>query len=481
MKMAAAADRDRLVFVLSELDENGKIQNRPLLFREAPDLDLSSVRTITLAHDRELKDNIQYQIVRFNREHDDIQVTTLDYSSYNTSENLTGGSWKLATDMLNGLVKPDVVFGYWTLDSIEQLMRKGLTVDLGPYMDADPEVNRKTVVGCVLRSFDNGNGGYWGITPYFDLETVVGMRSVLGAYADGWDLEGFLDFAENLPSGRILTSNGSRQNRGSVQIDLRQFVREDGCSFDSPLFIRYLNWVNGLPDPAELKKISPAAGLYGEQLDKYYADGTVALNPFGCFELLELIGLRGIYGEEEIAFPGDPSADGTGTTIYANDVFVIPSFAHDPDAAWEFIRSFLLEDDLTSMQRWYVSIGMPSLRSNLEKEAEQILSMKKAVLQNGITEGFGASVTEDYIRSLLDRIYKGVPYTIEPYCTEADIERALALIDSGGRPFREELPDELEDILEEEISAFLGGLGTAEDCAKKIQSRASIWLAENKP
>ncbi len=28
--------------------------------------------------------------------------------------------------------------------------------------------------------------------------------------------------------------------------------------------------------------------------------------------------------------------------------------------------------------------------------------------------------------------------------------------------------------------SFLSGVGTAEDCAAKIQSRVSIWLAEHK-
>ena len=34
-------------------------------------------------------------------------------------------------------------------------------------------------------------------------------------------------------------------------------------------------------------------------------------------------------------------------------------------------------------------------------------------------------------------------------------------------------------IITEEISYYVGGVGTAEECAKKIQSRASIWLSEN--
>ena len=38
---------------------------------------------------------------------------------------------------------------------------------------------------------------------------------------------------------------------------------------------------------------------------------------------------------------------------------------------------------------------------------------------------------------------------------------------------------DLYAIAEEELSAYLGGLGSPEDCAAKIRSRASVWLAEN--
>ena len=41
------------------------------------------------------------------------------------------------------------------------------------------------------------------------------------------------------------------------------------------------------------------------------------------------------------------------------------------------------------------------------------------------------------------------------------------------------MPIDVTDVVREEIPAFLGGVGTAEDCAKKIQSRVSIWLAEH--
>ena len=43
-----------------------------------------------------------------------------------------------------------------------------------------------------------------------------------------------------------------------------------------------------------------------------------------------------------------------------------------------------------------------------------------------------------------------------------------------------DMNEELGEIVNEEISALSAGVSTPEDCAKKIQSRASLWLAENR-
>ena len=78
-----------------------------------------------------------------------------------------------------------------------------------------------------------------------------------------------------------------------------------------------------------------------------------------------------------------------------------------------------------------------------------------------------------------------------------DVERALILCASAmvvalalhqGNVNRSSMPPlpvtqtvetELSDIINEEISAYLSGIRTAEDCARIIQSRVSIWLAEH--
>ncbi len=44
----------------------------------------------------------------------------------------------------------------------------------------------------------------------------------------------------------------------------------------------------------------------------------------------------------------------------------------------------------------------------------------------------------------------------------------------------ETVPTAVSGIVSEEVSAYLGGARSAEDCAKIVQSRVDLWLAENK-
>ena len=78
---------------------------------------------------------------------------------------------------------------------------------------------------------------------------------------------------------------------------------------------------------------------------------------------------------------------------------------------------------------------------------------------------------------------RGTPYSkrAEAPVPLTDEERMVVyeLFDRMGSPIIEETPEAVADIVNEEISVFLSGMGNAEDCAKKIQSRVEIWLAEH--
>ena len=62
---------------------------------------------------------------------------------------------------------------------------------------------------------------------------------------------------------------------------------------------------------------------------------------------------------------------------------------------------------------------------------------------------------------------------------EEDFAHIRRLLNAAGYPMTDKLSPEITAIVEEELSVFAAGVGSAEDCAKKIQSRVSIWLAES--
>ena len=112
------------------------------------------------------------------------------------------------------------------------------------------------------------------------------------------------------------------------------------------------------------------------------------------------------------------------------------------------------------------------------------------VLKDRFREGMESLSRQEYIRYFSGMSSAGPRK--DPPTTEADLrepgyvvlfneedaERVTEAFSGAGIPVSKKVPDEIREIVNEEVSAFLGGVGTPEDCAGKIQSRASIWLAE---
>jgi hypothetical protein len=64
--------------------------------------------------------------------------------------------------------------------------------------------------------------------------------------------------------------------------------------------------------------------------------------------------------------------------------------------------------------------------------------------------------------------------------TERHERELLNFLDNiAGQPISTLSDDVIADILSEEITSFFGGAKTAEECARVIQSRVSIYLSEN--
>lgn len=463
-----AANRDALIYS----GEDGC----PVLWRSAGEIDLTTVRVLDVAITANLSASLNAKIVSFNRDHPGVRLVVKDYVNLARKG---GQIWEdpaqnLAMDISLGRYRPDMILGKTGGADMNYCLREKLYIDLTPYLDRDPVVNRDNVFGAVLRAFDDGEGGLWGLADNFVISTIVSPDSILPAqYRDGWDLDGLLDFAASLPPDVTLIEGLTRETAADRLLGANgyaAFIDWDTmtCSYDGPTFRRWLNFVKSLPkDEAELHRTSELERLSGEEKYEYYYSGKVALSRMGLGSVSALLSGVFKFDTYDLSFPGYPTAGGTLSTDFA---FLVTTFSDTADEAWEFMTSVITEREgwQTAQWRWF---GMSVLKSMFDEDAER-------QRENVFYYEFGGSYGSQSKK--LDNAYElnrpGRLYEL----TEADTNRIRDYFDNiAGTPIKADLPDEVLAILNEELSALIADAATPESCARNIQSRVSIWLAEH--
>ena len=457
------------------------------VYQPGEDIDLTNAKTLTVAYIGFLTTSMTAAVNKFRQEHPDVVVVLDDFGVYNTDENWRGGYDKLARDMATGLYKPDIVLGGNNAIHITPLLEKGLYTDLTPFIEADDTVNRDNLFDCVERMFDDGHGGIWGTAANFTLQSLVSTPEFLGKYAEQgyWTLEDVLDTIDGLPEGCEFML-GLNRDMPPLLINgaYMEFIdREAGtCSFDDPVFIRYLNYVNTLPTYEEANSRSLYASLDGDGQAEARISGKIRVTVGGNSGMFndtnvirKLITQFGTKDWTLIGYPAPVKRAGAGISVGTQTAVVITSFCEDPALAWDLVRRSFTSSGFQG--------GIPALLSTFDEFLEKgdgwsNLSWYDTQFEdlyayhgiNGMSRPLSDAITEDEME------YPGILSTF----TREDRDKYVKIFNEAGCTAREAGSDEIYAILHEEMSAFLGGVGTAEDCAAKIQSRVSIWLAENK-
>ena len=457
-----------------------------VLYHREEDIDMSDQTVLTIAYAYPLTAAIVEHITEFKRTRPNVSIVLEDYSRYATEENSRAGEEKLCFDLVNGFVKPDIVITdarTYTLGDdmvITQLYRNNLYVDLVPYLEKDDTLNFDNLFGCIRRLFDDGKGGMWGISTDFEVGLLYGSKELLGDYADKgyWTLDELLDFFDSLSADTERLYGYTRTIHNQVNYLLTSqgygyFLHDGRCSFDSAEFIRYLNHLKTTPSsPEDWRKTSPVADIrklsYAQQekaIEEAINIGKIALNNTS-------LSYRYMHDAlfSEVTFPiGYATKNDSGFRVDADTTYIITTHAEDPDICFELIKSFFVCEEK------YVgsfSFKWPLFARKDHFETTLVKQMTPTEIQLMTDEEFKAYCAE-----------RGTPYAPRAKAptplTDEEIAELCTMLDGMGSPIIEKTPTAVEAIVEEEISVFLSGMGTAEDCAKKIQSRVEIWLAEH--
>ena len=357
-----------------------------------------------------------YDLVNaFNRENPDYKVRV--ESLYDE-----GMSMELLNTQLIAGDGPDIfAFCYY-----DNLMRLGpaATVDLLPYLDADGEYSRESILPSLLEAMSPQ--GKLSALPYsFSLVTFTAPEDVIA--------EPGVTFAEakaaadeaDLPLFPLWMTRetlwGWMEEFAAVQFtDLEAGT----CSFDSEEYIGLLR------ECGETSKDFPA------DISQNYV-GLLQFEPLQGYMRLSVI--SGNYGGE-YTFAGMPNDETNGSMFNIELSYAISAQSKHADGAWQFIRRCL------GQERGVSSMGFPA---NAELFAEQLQSMVETGYDN-----YGQLVK----------------------ISESDAEKLRGLVE-GITTVNYSLPT-VSDILSEDAAQYFAGQISVEQAAAYSQERVSTWLAE---
>ena len=152
-----------------------------------------------------------------------------------------------------------------------------------------------------------------------------------------------------------------------------------------------------------------------------------------------------------------------------NESYAMSSACKNKDAAWEFIRGFLTEEYQENIY------SLPTNINAFEKQLERAMEVEYEQDANG---NYILDENGEKIPVSRGMIYDGMTYK-EIYATTP--EQAQQLRDAIAAATKLiDLDQSIIDIVTEQAEAFFAGQKTAEETAKLIQSKANIYVNEQR-
>jgi len=386
----------------------------------------------------EMNPPLQKAILQFNSTSSTHYIIVIDYSSGTMPDDIDGAVLRFSTEITTGTI-PDILI--LSGMPIDRLIALDLLVDLYPYLDADPELSRDSLMESVLIAHERNEKLYL-INQTFSVATVIGNPLKLGEYP-GWTIEEFIAVLDANPQADIpFGPHFTKHDFLWVFLfaNMNEYVDTSSrtADFNNRDFIELLEFINTFPSEVGEFILDP---FYDRELK---AEGRQIMEHY--FARLHSLHTQKESFGGEIVFKGWPTSDRNGHRFISHDSVAITSSAADKDGAWDFVRTLLMEEH----QRDYF-VNFP---------------INKAAFNEQMLE-----YMEPY------SYYHGeVLITVEP--TQEDVDDIISLINSTTKIIAVGSDLTLWNIITESASDFFNGLISAEDAARIIQSRVSIFLAE---
>lgn len=403
--------------------------------------------------------DIRQRVVEFNRESDAYRIVLKEYNSYNTFDDYQAGYTQLNNDIITGGM-PDILIP----DNmpVETYISKGLVADIGSLIEQDPELSQVEFLQNVFDAY-SVDGTLYYVVPNFSVNTMIAKTSLVGDRTS-WTLEEMQQVVASMGEDAQAIGELSREDFMSTAMQYcgNDFidVKTGKCSFDSDNFINMMEYAKTLPEEIDWDSLY-GNDNYWTSYESQYRDNRTLLMQLYIGNMSNLnYRLNGDFGEP-VTYIGFPTESGKGSYISANQSFVLSAKSANLDGAWEFVR-YYLTDEYQKELEWGLAV-------NKQVFMEQ---SQKALQKPTYTDENGNEIEYE------DTFYINGEEIPLPPLSQEQLDQVISFVLSVDRAYY--YNEDVLNIVNEEMGAFYTGQKSARDVANVIQSRAQIFVDENR-
>lgn len=450
--------------------------------RRKPKKDLSGELTISELYDPGVSGAGTAGVVAaFQAAYPNVKIT-VDYAipagEQVTEEAITAYSQRMVTELMSGN-STDIISHYGGTPSPKNISENGYALNLYERMDNDPDFYREDYFTNIFQAMEFKGKLYQ--MPVLFYANVVFLNSyitsALGYTFQPWDEIGYDEIvaiyrkAEEkglLAPGFTMEYMDYRSGGALFQeAAMPDFFDEQAkeVRFDSPEFIQYLTDTKPLPSNRSLGE--GIMGMGGGQAIQMFAQSNISGNTSLMFSTaMQMSDFPEISKSVEGTTPPLFLTSKGGKRVFACTLqYMIPSSCKNPDLAWEFLKFAVARVEEPG---YYTLLdGVDFLNGNFPLERENFYAYSKLYAQ---ADAASRKSPEKWMEKfdkekaecpLDDAFFQQAGQAIEKLNTETILPVPLAQV--------------LQPIL---VQYYDTDTLTPEECARQMQERAEIYLAE---
>ena len=410
---------------------------------------------ITIAATERTIGTYKEKVDEFNSEDNGYKIEFKFYDEfYDSSKDTEGGSNlesfteidnQMALDVIKG-EDIDIITDLSFIDQgkFNELVKKGAFIDLYPFLDADSDINKETLFKHILE-LNETNGELNTVPLLFSINTMYGETKYVGE-KENWTLDEMIERWEQMPEDAVFNGNKTRDSvyREVLMGNINSFIdiQNAAVNFDSPEFIKELEFINSFQSP-EKYKTEP----------NFSVPNFVSKTTIDSFSTYHNLFYDNYNQPIECTFVGYPSQDGGGAYIELQNRFAIceNSSQEEKEGAWQFIRKLLSYDFQYKMGKFSFPMNYNTFKALGEEEYSKS--------------------DEEYTFMVGQQEYVGTYLTLEEYHRMVEYINGVKKIDV-------DIENDIFQVIEDELFSMIWDEKSPEEAAATIQNRVEILVSE---